>query len=305
MLIRPITKQKFATLFPGLVCALLCLATVRPAFSDDYVVTDPGGVDNKLYTLTFNPSRPPNPSSLDLIGTDLTTGDTQRTSGFTLAERYQSLTGFTALPSGTFASSSFYGSTAYLYLFGATNQTLRVSGLPTQVAYITSLVGLQNGQLLAIINPRNRGNNPFSLETINLPSGAATDTGFPFPSNRSFSGLTQCPDGSIYALASTPNYSKSLVRLDLEQKQVVDGPTLTQSGQPPINTLSLACSPQGNLFVEGVRNANANSGEGSFLPPDLFSVNKDSGELTTVRQPFNYAGGITFVPTRLVLEKQN
>jgi len=175
---------------------------------------------------------------------------------------------------------------------------VRVSGLPTPRAYITSLVGLKNGTLLAIINPRNTGNNPFFLETINLQSGAATDIGFLFPSNRSFSGLTQCPDGSIYALASAPNYSKSLVRLDAEQWQVVDGPTLTQSGQPPINTLSLACSPQGTLFVEGVRNANANAGEGSFLPPDLFSVNKDSGELTTVRQPFNYAGGITFGGTK-------
>ena len=50
--------------------------------------------------------------------------------------------------------------------------------------------------------------------------------------------------------------------------------------------------------VEGVPNADANAGEGSFLPPVLFGINKDSGELTVVRQPFSYAGGITFVTTK-------
>jgi len=299
-------KQKFVSLFPGLACALLCLAAL-PAAADDYIADDPIGVDNQLYTLAFNQQSVSRPYSLDIIGTDLSTGNTQRIPGFTLAERYQSLAGLTALPDGTFASSSDYGSTAYLYLFGATKRTLRISGLPTQSAYITALVGLNNGTLLASINPNRRnGFSPFSLETINLQSGAVTETGFPFPGNRSFSGLTQCPDGSIYALASAPNYSsysKSLVRLDLRQQQVVYGPTLIQSGQPPINPLSLACSPQGALFVEGVPNANANAGEGSFLPPALFGVNQDSGELATVHQPFNYAGGITFVPAKIVLEK--
>ncbi len=291
------TKQKFATLFSA--CALFCLAAGRPAFSDDYMVTGLKGIDNQLYTLTFNPQPPPpNLSSLNLIGTDLTTGNTQTMSGFTLAEHYQSLAGFTALPGRTFASSSYYSGTVYLYLFGATVQTLKVSGLPTAGSYITALVGLKDGTLLALVNPRNGGNSGFFLETLNLQSAEATDTGFPFPSDRSFSGLTQCPDGTIYALASGSNYSKSLVQLDLNQQQVVEGPTLGQSGQRPISTRSLACSPQGDLLVEGVRNADANAGEGSFLPPDLFSVNKNSGELTTVSQPFNYAGGITFVPTR-------
>ena len=92
------------------------------------------------------------------------------------------------------------------------------------------------------------------------------------------------------------------MQLDLKHQQVVDGPTLAQTGQPPINTLSLACSQQGALFAEGVPNANANAGEGSFLPPALFGVNQDSGELTTVHQPFNYAGGITFVPTKIVVK---
>ena len=152
---------------------------------------------------------------------------------------------------------------------------------------------------MALVNSRNRGKSQFLLETIDRQSGTATDTGFPLPSDRAFTGLTQCPNGNIYALASAPNYSsysKSLVQLDLEHQQIIDGPTLAWPGQPPIDTLSLACSPQGALLVEGVPGADANAGEGSFLPPELFNVDKDSGELTTVRQPFNYAGGITFVP---------
>ena len=192
--------------------------------------------------------------SIDITGTDLSTGDTQRTPGFTLAERYQSLAGFTALPGGIFASSSYYGSTAYLYLFGVTKQTLRISGLPAQTAYVTSLVGLADGTLMVLVNSKNGGNSQFFLETIDLQNGAATDTGFPLPSDRAFTGLTQCPNGNIYALASALNYSsysKSLVQLDLEHQQVVYGPMLTQPGQPPVNTVSLACSPQGALFVEG------------------------------------------------------
>ena len=293
-------KQKFATLFIGKAFAILCLFATTPAVADDHTIADSAGVDNNLYTLNFNQTPLPDPSSLDFIATDLTTGDTQTTFGFTLADRYQSLSGFTALPDGTFASSSSNlsgGGSAYLYLFGASVRTLTVSDLPTKAAYIVSLLGLKDGTLLALVNPKDGGNSPFLLEMIDLQSGAAIDTGFPFKSDRSFSGLTQCPDGTIYALASAPNYSKSLVRLDLEQQQLIDGPTLTQSGQRPLNIYSLACSSQGMLFAVGVRNADANAGEGSFLPTDLFNVDNNTGELTTVRQPFQIAGGIAFVPT--------
>ena len=292
-------KHKFATQFLGKACAILCLFATRPAIADEYTLANSTDVDNNLYTLKFNQTLLPSPSSLEFIATDLTTGDTQTTFGFTLADRYQSLFGFTALPDGTFASSSsnLSDGSVYLYLFGASVRTLTVSDLPTKAAYIISLLGLKDGTLLALVNPKNGGNSPFLLEMIDLQSGAAMDTGFPFNSDRSFSGLTQCPDGTIYALASAPNYSKSLVRLDLEQKQLIDGPTLTQSGQRPINIYSLACSPQDTLLGLGVRNADANAGEGSFLPTDLFNVDNNTGDLTTFRQPFQTAGGITFVPT--------
>ncbi len=285
-------KQKFATQFLGKAFAILCLFATRPAIADST------GVDNNIYTLNFNQTPVPSPSSLEFIATDLTTGDTQTKFGFTLADRYQSLFGFTALPDGTFASSSsnLSGGSTYLYLFGATERTLTVSGLPTKSAYIISLLGLKDGTLLALVNPKNAGNSPFLLDMIDLQSGAAIDTGFPFKSDRSLSGLTQCPDGTIYALASAPNESKSLVRLDLEQKQLIDGPTLMQSGQRPVNIYSLACSPPGILFALGVRNSDANAGEGSFLPTDLFKVDNNTGELTTFRQPFQTAGGIAFVP---------
>ncbi len=156
------TKHKFVPLLRELICVFIYVSTaVQSARADDHIVDDPIGNNNQLYTLAFNQQSVSNPTSLDIVSTDLNTGDTQRITGFNLAERYQSLSAFTPLPDGTFASSSYYGSIVYLYLFGATKQTLQISGLPTQTAHITSLAGLNDGTLLALVDSKNGGNNQF------------------------------------------------------------------------------------------------------------------------------------------------
>lgn len=172
-------------------------------------------------------------------------------------EPRERLTGLSYLSDGTLIMSSTSTTTeentprsSTIRSFGNSPKKLTVSGLPPNQT-VESFVVTNNDSLLALVGQSN-GAPPFRLANINRNTGQISFLNFTLPANQRFSTLAQCPDGKIYATSPGPLGETSLVRLNLEQGEVINLAKLTLNGTVWDNGLrSLACSPAGQLFALG------------------------------------------------------
>lgn len=180
--------------------------------------------------------------------------------GITL-EANERLSGFTLLADGTFTLATAPTTAAVnggvnlsrLIFFVASPQPQIVvfPELPGLAANntIESLLATQDGKLLSILS-LNQGTPPFSLATIDRNNGQVSPSSITLPSDRRFSNLTQCPNGTIYLTSLGRSDSTSLVQLDLQQEQLISLPRLTFNYMPLSNDLaSLACSLSNQLYA--------------------------------------------------------
>lgn len=192
------------------------------------------------------------------------------------------LTGLSYLSDGTLIQSSNSitteenkPKTSTITFFGNSPKKLTVLGLPANQT-VESFVVTNNDSLLALIGQSN-GAPPFRLANINRNTGQISFINFTLPANQRFGTLAQCPDGRIYAISLGRLGETSLVRLDLQQGEIINLAQLTYNGTVWDNGLrSLACSPAGQLFALGaIRYETTNS---------VYTVDPRTGVMTLLRE---------------------
>lgn len=202
-------------------------------------------------------------------------------SGLILKPR-ERLTGLSYLSDGTLIQSSNSitteenkPKTSTITFFGNSLKKLTVLGLPANQT-VESFVVTNNDSLLALVGQSN-GAPPFRLANINRNTGQISFINFTLPANQRFGTLAQCPDGKIYATSPGPLGETSLVRINLQQGEVINLAQLTLNGTVWDNGLrSLACSPAGQLFALGaIRYETTNS---------VYTVEPRTGVMTLLRE---------------------
>lgn len=168
-------------------------------------------------------------------------------------------------------------------------QTLAALPELAQNTTIETILATNEGNLLSIVSLK-QGIRPFRLANIDLqtgqasfidefdqlPEGALPPPGaFVLPPHRRFSNLTQSPDGKIYATSHGREGSTSLVKIDLQQRQLFSLPQLRFNNNPWLNDVSsLAFSPAGQLFALGDPNYQGTN--------SLFTVDLSTGVMKLV-----------------------
>lgn len=192
------------------------------------------------------------------------------------------LTGLSYLSDGTLIQSSNSTTTeenqpknSTITFFGNSPKKLTVSGLPAN-QMVESFVVTNNDSLLALVGQSN-GAPPFRLANIDRNTGQISFLNFTLPANQRFGTLAQCPDGKIYATSLGRLGETSLLRLNLQQGEVINLAQLTFNGTAWDNGLrSLACSPAGQLFALGaIRYETTNS---------VYTVEPRTGAMTLLRE---------------------
>lgn len=192
------------------------------------------------------------------------------------------LTGLSYLSDGTLIQSSNSTTTeenqpknSTITFFGNSPKKLTVSGLPAN-QMVESFVVTNNDSLLALVGQSN-GAPPFRLANIDRNTGQISFLNFTLPANQRFGTLAQCPDGKIYATSLGRLGETSLLRLNLQQGEIINLAQLTFNGTAWDNGLrSLACSPAGQLFALGaIRYETTNS---------VYTVEPRTGAMTLLRE---------------------
>jgi hypothetical protein len=190
-----------------------------------------------------------------------------------------SVTGYSVLPDGThlIAITPVPGSkgaddpTRLVRVTGSAASRVPVSGL-NQQEQLGSLASTSSGPVLALAHKKN-GAPPARLVRVDPASGAANDyPGVQVPGNALARTLTVCPNGVVYATATTRSGDTSLVRLDTNQS------TLLKSGGVVWNNglASLVCSPTNELVALGAPRYKG--------PNGVYTIDPSTGVMTLVRE---------------------
>jgi len=217
----------------------------------------------------------------------LTLDADERLSGFTLLTDNNTLVVTTAPATSVTTRKSVKRSRLSKIL--TSPQTLAALPELAQNTTIETILATNEGNLLSIVSLK-QGIRPFRLANIDLqtgqasfidefdqlPEGALPPPGaFVLPPHRRFSNLTQSPAGKIYATSHGREGSTSLVKIDLQQRQLFSLPQLRFNNNPWLNDVSsLAFSPAGQLFALGDPNYQGTN--------SLFTVDLSTGVMKLV-----------------------
>lgn len=138
---------------------------------------------------------------------------------------------------------------------------------------IRTLLRLADGSLAGLIGKRN-GKPPFRLATINPATGKVTDR-IKLREAKRVTAITQCPNGTFYAIETDPKGVASLFRIDQEQSI-----RLSFRGSPWTNGFSgLVCSSSNQLFALGALRYES--------PKYLHTINLSTGEMNRIENGFD------------------
>jgi len=141
---------------------------------------------------------------------------------------------------------------------------------------VSSIVVLISGLPISLISHYS-DTPPFWLGNVNLTSGQVTMLSLALEANRRYGDLTQCPDGSIYAISRAPQWDVRLVRIDLSRRAATLLVQPMLNGAPMYAELSsLTCSPAGQLY--GLADP------GSSGINSIFAIDLNTGALTRIRE---------------------
>lgn len=207
----------------------------------------------------------------------------------------EQISGFTALQDGSLmiavtpVSSSPKGAdpVRLINLSATPPQSLNISGLNSQQK-IAGFVQLNDGSVVALVVKKN-GTPPARLYDINIQTGEIADKSrVSFPGNLRVSALTQCSNGTLYAVSFGESGAVTLIELSQNLKKPVDRVELKLNGASLNNGLkSLTCSSNNQLVAFGARRY--------VQPNSVYLVDESTGNLTSGIE-FN-AVQVTFLKT--------
>jgi hypothetical protein len=157
-----------------------------------------------------------------------------------------------------------------LVTLGPSLTPVAVSGLKKHEE-LRSIVGIQDGQLLGFVMKKN-GTPPVRLVEVDWQTGKVIEKGN-LPGNQRISNLASCPDGTLYTIGVDKDGQTSLLRLDVQKRQLDWIADLKHNGKRWDNGLdSLVCSPTQQFFALGALRYE--------YPKALYSVEASSGAMT-------------------------
>ena len=123
-----------------------------------------------------------------------------------------------------------------------------IGDLPS--AYVLSSIAVPpTGMPLALVTHYS-DTPPFWLANLDPTLTRVTILDFPLPPERGYGHLTQCPNGSFYAVSSAPQWDVRLVQFDLARRALIPLQAFTLDGEPLHTTIEdLACAPSGELYA--------------------------------------------------------
>jgi hypothetical protein len=167
----------------------------------------------------------------------------------------EQLSGFATLKDGTLIIAASGGGLSKkdqananirLIFLGKSIKTLPLSGLKDRQELL-SLARSQDDSLIGIVSGAN-GVPPYSLVAVNPKTGEVTVKN-QLPDQEQYSNLTECTDGTLYAIATEQSGITSLYQIKEGQKT-----TLKLEGQPwNSGFIGLVCSASNQLFAVGAR----------------------------------------------------
>lgn len=91
---------------------------------------------------------------------------------------------------------------------------------------------------------------PFWLANVDLNSGRVSILNVPLSPKRSYSHLTHCPNGNVYAVSAAPQWDVRLVQFDLARRLVISLNEFKFNGLALHFTIAdLACNPSNQLYA--------------------------------------------------------
>jgi hypothetical protein len=167
----------------------------------------------------------------------------------------EQLSGFATLKDGTLIVAASGGGLSKkeqananirLIFLGKSINTLPLSGLKDRQELL-SLARSQDDTLIGIVSGAN-GVPPYSLVAVNPKTGEVTIKN-QLPDKEQYSNLTECNDGTLYAIATEQSGITSLYQIKEGQKT-----PLKLEGQPwNSGFIGLTCSASNQLFAVGAR----------------------------------------------------
>jgi hypothetical protein len=142
--------------------------------------------------------------------------------------------------------------------------TIPLSGLKDRQELL-SLARSQDDSLIAIVSNAN-GTPPYSIVAVNPKTGEVTERN-QLPGKEQYSNLTQCTDGTLYAIATEQSGITSIYQIKEGQKN----PLKLEGQSWNSGFVGLTCSASNQLFAVGARRYE--------FPNFIHSVEAKTGEL--------------------------